>query len=677
MRVIACALVLLASITSTVRADDTELGARAHVQAPNSAEERVAGRREITTLRATQGDSFSIAESMPAALPVFSGVPYLIIRGAPPAGTIEIYDGAPVPVFSHLALGPWIAHPSLVSGVRFHAAVAPARYGRRLGAVIVYDAPDLAPPDYGELELRAIDAQALVHTQGITWAAAHARFGFPGLWLSAVGADVALEYGDYQLRMFTPLGSSSSGARTTAVVHAFGAFDALGTLSEPKDDIALSFHRVVGRITHQYRDLTLGSVLYVGYERGALGQQLTAETVRVGPSVFVEQEINPDTRLRLGADMEGKLASLDQPPIVVVPRPMCDEIPRPPDCYLPDVGPMAFELGPEEFIRRAPLRDRPSRSAFGIYAELDLLRTRHVSIESGVRSDLWLIAGESEQAVDPRLTVRLKPFEQLELHAGAGTAHQSAASPLPVPGIADIELDVGLQRAIQSEAGASLEIAGMQLEATGFYHHFSDMVFLELVLDCAGNTDPTINDPRATEFESICEDGGLPRGKGAAYGLELLARTQLGSRLSGLLTYTLGYANANAADGTPFTPQFDVRHLMNLVLGYDWGGGFSTGTRVHFRSGKSAVNTFYDQIQGRYERHELRLPSFFRADLHVSYRFETALAPMTATIGVQNITFSREATKRDCFIGGGFQIECEVDYQPAIVLPNVGLRVEL
>jgi hypothetical protein len=147
--------------------------------------------------------------------------------------------------------------------------------------------------------------------------------------------------------------------------------------------------------------------------------------------------------------------------------------------------------------------------------------------------------------------------------------------------------------------------------------------------------------------------------------------------LSGFATYTLGFADGIAADGTPFTPQFDVRHLLNLVLGYDWGGGFSTGTRVHFRTGKSAVNTFYDLIQSRYERYEVRLPSFFRADVHVSYRFETALAPMTATLGIQNVTFSSEATKRDCFLDRALQIQCEVDYQPAIVLPNVGLRVEL
>jgi hypothetical protein len=97
---------------------------------------------------------------------------------------------------------------------------------------------------------------------------------------------------------------------------------------------------------------------------------------------------------------------------------------------------------------------------------------------------------------------------------------------------------------------------------------------------------------------------------------------------------------------------------------------------MHYRSGKSAVNTICDTPQGRYERIETRLPPFFRADVFVSYSFET-FAPTTITAGVQNVTFSREATKRDCVFDRTITVQCAIDYQPAIVLPNVGLRVEL
>ena len=39
------------------------------------------------------------------------------------------------PWLFHLALGPAIAHPALIGELTLHHGVAPARYGRRTGAV--------------------------------------------------------------------------------------------------------------------------------------------------------------------------------------------------------------------------------------------------------------------------------------------------------------------------------------------------------------------------------------------------------------------------------------------------------------------------------------------------------------------------------------------------------------
>jgi hypothetical protein len=657
--------------------EKAQLGARARTEAPPEPQQ-IAGPREVLTLRATHGESFALIESMPGAVPVFSGVPYLLIRGAPPGGSTELYDGAPVPAFHHVALGPAIAHPLLVSRVRFHPGVAPARYGRGIGAVVAMDAPDVAPEvSDGELALNAIDSHALVRTSGERWFAAHGRIGYPSLWLDAIDAGVQLGYGDYQARLVSPLGQGSLGS-----LHVFGAYDQLGTAGEPQDDIELSFHRLVMRLTHVTGDTTLGTSVYAGHDRGSLGQELRGSTTRFGPAIYAEQAIDLDTRVRIGADMEAKLVSLER----LEPKPE-PEIERPgggidPNDFLPEAQDRSFlSSGPELFVDRSPLRDRPTRNAAGVFAEVELLRTQPVRLELGLRSDVWLLPGRREVSADPRAIVRVLPSEWLELHAGAGTAHQSAASPLPIPGIADVELDTGLQRAIQAELGARLHRGGFELSATGFYHRFDDMVFLELVLDCEGNTDPAVHDPRLPDFnpmfQSICRKPGLPRGNGAAYGVELLASSPRDERVSGFVTYTLAYADGEAEDGTRFTPQFDVRHLINLVLGLQLGQGFSAGARVHFRTGKSAVNTFFDFVQGRFQREELRLPAFFRTDVHVSYRFATSLAPMTVTAGVQNVTFSREATKRDCQLTPSLEVTCEIDYQPAIVLPNVGLRVEL
>ncbi len=665
---------LLASTQARAQESDerASFGASAHVDAPEPPREKLAGQREVIELRSTHGDSFSVIESVPSALPVFSGVPYLLIRGAPPSGTATLYDGAPIPAFHHLALGPAVAHVSLVSSVRFHAGVAPARYGRHIGGVHVLDAPDVSPAEDGaELELNAIDAQALGTTSGARWAAAHARFGFPSVWLNAIDAGVYLGYGDYQLRMVTPFGADG-----IASVHAFGSYDALGEAGVPEDDIVLSFHRVVGRYVYRKGDTEVGSSLFVGYDRGELGQELTGSTLRVGPALYAERMLDPETRLRVGADMESKLVDVVQHE-KALPR-LVDEqgIPTP-ESYLPaDQRAQSIDIGAEQFIDQSPLRDSLSRSAFGAYVEIDLLRTQLVRVEGGIRTDAWLLGGEVEQSVDPRGVVRLVPSEDLELHVAAGTAHQSVGSPVPVPGLDGVEFDRGLQRAVQTELGVLFsDVLGVELSVTGYYHRFYETAFLELVLDCEGNSDSRVFDDRLSEFQSICREPGLPRAEGENYGLELMLRPRWTRRLSGFATYTLGGATARAQDGTEFTPQADVRHLMNMVWGYDFGAGWKSGVRFHYRSGKSAVNTFYDAVTSRFERQELRLPAFFRADVFVSYSFET-FAPTTLTAGVQNVTLSREATKRDCQIAGG-TVLCEIDYQPAIVLPNVGLRVEL
>jgi hypothetical protein len=110
--------------------------------------------------------------------------------------------------------------------------------------------------------------------------------------------------------------------------------------------------------------------------------------------------------------------------------------------------------------------------------------------------------------------------------------------------------------------------------------------------------------------------------------------------------------------------------------------------RSHFRTGKTAVNTIYDLVQERFEREETRLPSFFRTDVSVAYRMAVSFGQLVFTAGMQNVTLSREATKRDCRLAGfadpriagaegGLIVTCEIDHQPAIFLPNFGVRAEL
>jgi hypothetical protein len=633
---------------------------------------------ETRRLHTSLGPSFHLVEAMPGTVPVFSGVPYMLVRGAPPSGTAQLYDGMPVPALFHVALGPMITHPSLVGALSLYPGVAPARYGRHTGAVLVADGPRPTTEPGGAIELRLLDAQGLLRAPELG-VDAHVRYGYHDVMLDLIGSNAVLSAWDYHLRVSRPAGP---GAALT--VTALGVGDQLGDRADRDDDIALQFHRVRAAFERALAHGETGAAVYAGWERGVLGGELTATQWRVGPATFLELRRPDGARARLGVEMEARLSSIERSSLdgaTVAADPPTGMLG--PDAFLPDQpGGIDLQSGPEDVIDRTPLADRPARSTLSAYAELGLAPPgSRLSLDAGARADLYVVAGEPEQSFDPRLVLRFQALDALWLHAGFGTAHQGAISPIPIAGLADLELDHGLQSALQGEAGAKLELPeSFSASVTGFAHELRHVVYLELILDCEGNSDPLapllFNTAGNARERPLCESSGLPRGRGRAYGVELLVRRELRERFAGWVSYTLAWAEARAQDGTEFVPQSDVRHVANAVLTQSWGAGFHSGARAHYRSGKPAVNTFFDFTQGAFHRTHTRLPPFFRLDLQLSREFEVSFGRLVASLELQNVTFSREAVKRDCRLDAALEVVCEVDHAPAIVLPNAGLRAE-
>src|SRR5205814_10180118 len=112
---------------------------------------------EMRDLPGAFGDPFRAVDALPGVVPVLSGLPYIFVRGAPPAGTLYVYDDIPVPTLYHLGIGPAVMPPRMVGPVRLYSGVAPARYGRLTGGVVVGEGPE--PPDgstHAEAELRLL-----------------------------------------------------------------------------------------------------------------------------------------------------------------------------------------------------------------------------------------------------------------------------------------------------------------------------------------------------------------------------------------------------------------------------------------------------------------------------------------------------------------------------------------
>ncbi|HEX2678617.1 MAG TPA: TonB-dependent receptor [Polyangiales bacterium] len=630
--------------------EPSEYGARARVELKPPTELHLSP-RETRDLPGAFGDPFRVIDAMPGVVPALSGVPYVYVRGAPPAGTTYYYDGIQVPLLFHLALGPAVVHPAMIGAIDFYPSVAPARYGRYTGGVLAGGFSDHLPAStaHGEAELRLIDVNGMVEVPvgegSITVAG---RYGYPGLVLSLLNPNADLAYWDYQTRVDLPAGPHDRFQLTW-----FGSYDRVGDRNAGASSgaIMLEFHRAEARLIHKIDHVELGSALALGYERSAIQNGLQASSARIGPRMYLEWHNDTGVRVRTGADFMGIAGKLRAPA---------------------DQDQAAFGI-------TTPLyEDVAARSVSGAYAELRAPLHPRLILDAGLRGDLWLTGSRSEVAADPRAMLTLHTHDFIAWHVAAGLAHQPAVFLIPLPGIADVGLEHGLQSAVQSEAGVAIDLpAELRLESQVYVQRFANMIFPDLALD---QMDDCQNIPAEIANLTTRCNQGYPRASAWAYGVEALLRRKVSESLSGWVSYTLGWARAHSEDGFDFRPSFDVRHVANLVLQYRIDEHWSAGLRLHYRSGKSASHTFLRAEPIRYEQ---RLPGFFRTDLQLSYAWNPAWGRLRVALEWLNVTLSREATDIECHDGVGVGANpltatpCTVTYAPALFFPNLGIRAEL
>lgn len=582
------------------------------------------------------GDPFRSIDTLPGVVPVLSGAPYVYVRGAPPSGSVYVYDDIPLPALYHLALGPALVHPRMVGPIRLYTGVSPARYGRAIGGVIVGEGPPRERPTAvrGEAELRLLDVNGHVEgpVAGGTVAGA-VRYGYPGLLLSLFSPATSLAYWDYQLRGRLPVGTDDE-----IEVVALGAYDSLLQTTEDAR-LTMHFHRGEVRFRRRAGALRLGTALQVGWERSSLGRDLVGYATRFGPRLWIERR-GPRLRWRLGADffaIAGRFTGT------------FDGI----------IG------GPLEPFVLTLRRDVPARSASGIHGELVIRPHADVEIELGLRADAWTAAGIVDSAVDPRGRVSWSVRPDVHVHVAGGVMRQPVSFPLPFPGLNELLIEPGLQTGIQGEIGVAVDLPGrLRAEVQGFYHHYDGMLFLEGFL---------IDDMVCTP--EFCDDLDIPtRVDGRSYGGELLLRRDSTERVSGFVSYTLGWSEIDDLFGVTYVPNTDTRHVANAFGQIELGRGWSAGLRLFVRSGKPIGEWQYET--GELRRPGTRLPGFFRLDAHVAHAWLTSWGRLRLSLEWFNTTLSREAVGANCAPLDTPE-ECDVQYAPAVFFPNLGVRGEI
>ena len=221
----------------------------------------------IRDIPGTFGEPFRILELLPGTVPIANGQPYVYLRGAPPSGTVYLYDDIPIPLLFHSALGPSTVHPGLVGSLEVFSGAAPARFGGVIGGIANARARRL-PNDrvHGEAELRLIDVSGLLNTPmpkngSMTFAG---RFGFPNVLFDAIGVDSSVNYWDYQYRTGVDMSK-----RSRFEVVALGARDdSVFNANDPDERLSLDlqYHRFEARFAGKVERWDfIGTMLY-GYD---------------------------------------------------------------------------------------------------------------------------------------------------------------------------------------------------------------------------------------------------------------------------------------------------------------------------------------------------------------------------------------------------------------------------
>ncbi|APR76525.1 TonB family protein / TonB-dependent receptor [Minicystis rosea] len=535
---------------------------------------------EVRVLPGAFGDPFRAIEAMPGVTPVFSGLPYFYVRGAPPGNVGYFLDGIRVPALYHLLAGPAVVPGSLIQRVDLFPGGYPAEHGRFTGGIVAGETRPPASDFHAEGALRLVDAGALVEAPlpgGLGSALAGARYSYSTPVVSLFVPDFKLNYWDYQGRVALNL---SSHDRLT--LFAFGAHDYSARRQQGvwEPVFATEFHRVdlrydakMGERTTVQHGVTFGRDHSIA-GNGSIGAPSVSSSLFAARS-RVEHRAADAVLVRAGANVTL-------------------------DTYATDTTALAA-------IDRGLFPSREDLSV-GLFADAVIDAGRGVQITPGARIDLWGSAGATAISADLRLALRVPVTERVRLIDAVGMAHQPPGFVLQVPGAAIGGLAGGLQRSVQTSAGVEVDLP-LEIKGTATFFHnaffnLSDPMGLIGVGDPDGNPRPigAINQ----------------RVRGSSVGMELYVGRKLTERLGGFVSYTLSRSSRSSSTAS-FAAQFDRTHVLNAALSWDIGLGFRVGSRVSFYTGMP-LTPFYPQSSVAAFGRD-RLPPFFRLDARAEKRW--------------------------------------------------------
>jgi hypothetical protein len=574
-------------------------------------------RAQARELPGAFGDPLRAVDSLPGVVPTISGLPVFFIRGAPPASVGYVVDGVEVPLLFHAFLGPSVLHPGSLSGVVLQSAPADVGYGGSAGAVIVAE-PSLPSPTFrGEANLRLFDAGALLEApfaNGAGSALVSGRYSFTGLLYSALSAE-EFGYWDYQLRVMRKVSPSDAVG-----VFAFGAGDHYGgeaLAGAVGGDTG--FHRVDLRFVHATSGFSATTGLTFGRDRTAdSSASLTDRSLRA----------RSDLTVPLGAGLDVRLGGSAR------------------------VNDIHLDVAPDRLDRNDLYDLFPTRTDHSLsgYVALRFHPDSRLSIEPGVRADLYMSQGQHTASVDPRLLVSARLSRRVAVEHRFGVASQK---PNFVPGVPAAQvgsLDRGLVHGLHASSAVRVSLP-LELSASvaAFQSRYENVV-----------------DPLGQSREFRLDAASLDHRQDLlARGLELRLGRPLTRRLGGFVSYTLSWATRSSGAEHTFSG-YDRRHVLQGALALELWWKVRGSVRSLYYSGFPALEI---GDGGALPSTSRRAPGYLRFDWRLERPFRISETfELSVVAEMLNATGAKEALRYEC---GG---RCELVTAGPIVLPSIGVE---
>ena len=592
-------------------------------------------REELRNVPGTQGDPLRVIEALPglARVPFTGG--QLIVRGANAVDTGAYIDGQRIPLLYHLLNGPSVLGEEMVEKLDFYPGGAGTYFGRSLAGVVQIqsrrgDSDRFHGSIAADLQKTAVFLQGPVGESTTFAVGARRSYINPAVEFFAdpKKSFTLPVYWDYQLRVDHQLAVTERLSLT-----AYGSHDSYDQVGSGRGTSAtlgreIGFHRV--RLAWEKgfsESLQLTLAPAVGYDLSNDDQS------GAGPGVFARPQHHQERTLSTGGRAE----------LAWHPAPFAD-VRAGVDVLFDRVAYDLDQLFDQQLrglgAPNAEQRHLSGVKVFGSFAEYveSQLRAGPLRITPGLRFEQLHYGPQTYALFDPRLWVRLQAAQYTSLYGYAGAYHQA-------PTAEQVDAQIGNPhllplRADQFGLGAEQRWGELwSLKVEGFLNRRRSLVFPATArANC--NQDGTGCD--GTYFNPL----QLNSGQGHSFGLEVLLRRELDSRVYGWVSYSFSKSRELTADGEAWRPTpYDQPHVLTLLLGLRLSPFLELAARLRVASGNplsEAVSSVYDADTGLYVPTTLplgttRLPTFVQLDFQVNNVWLSDRFHLSLYVDFQNI----------------------------------------